>query len=140
MSITSDRADEISRSSNDECVCEYLEWSKSYTGAASWPMYSVLIFTAAEMTEWLSRLPPDQVRDTGILGDQEKNRTDRTVKEPMKRHSAKKCADDMSAHKEELQLKAPEMLCNFVDEKKTRRELIERDKWTFESDDDGKNE
>ena len=72
MSITSDRADEISRSSNHECVCEYLEWSKSYTGAASWPMYSVLIFTAAEMTEWLSRLPPDHLRDTGILGDQEK--------------------------------------------------------------------
>ena len=93
-STTSNVADKYTRSCYYAAACEFLEWGKFCSGCASWVMYSMLVFTALEMKEWLPQLPPNQVRDTGILGDQKKKKVDSTVKDRMKRYRSKNSGED----------------------------------------------
>ena len=158
-STTGNVADKYSRSGYYECACEYLECGKFCSGSASWVMYAILIFTALEMKEWLPQLPPNQVRDTGVLGDQKKKKADSTVKDRMKRYHAKNSGEDSdvcsnegshngtydiasnftAASEKEHELKALEVLYNGKNEKlskKKERELAKRIKWTVERDED----
>ena len=46
------------------------------------------MFPAIEMKEWLPQLPPDNVIDTGILGDKKK-KNDNAIKDRMKRYRSR---------------------------------------------------
>ena len=90
MSMTGNIADKYSRSGNYDAECEYLEWGKFCVGSASWVYYSVLVFPAIVMKDWLPQLPPDNVRDTDILGDKKKKKkNDNTIKDRMKRYTSR---------------------------------------------------